>query len=327
MDISIKRGMVSAIAIVGIFGTSAGTLWAQEEWPAEPVHIVVPYSAGGNNDRIARTLSEPMSQALGQPVVVENRAGAGGTVATGVVAQAEPDGYTVVMCEIGTMGINPHVYSDLTYDPVEDFDPVIQITSVPLVLGVGPKLEVSTFEEFLELARNADPEIDYASSGVGSAQHLAFESLKAQAGFEALQIPYNGAAPARTALISGEVGAFLDGTLIPSIQEGEVTALAVTGSERLDALPDVPTMEEAGVTGVDFTSWHGLCVPSGTDPDIISKLNAAAQDAISQADVQERFAALNINLVGGTPEDFATHIVEQYESLGELVKQTGADEQ
>lgn len=225
----------------------AGPALAQDDWPTEPVHVVVPYSAGGNNDRIARTLSEPVSEALGQPVVVENRAGAGGTIATGEVAKADPDGYTVVMCEIGTMAINPHVYDSLTYDPVEDFDPVIQITSVPLVLGVGPKLGVSTFDEFMETAKNADPEIDYASSGVGSAQHLAFEYFKSQAGIEALHIPYNGAAPARTALISGEVGAFIDGTLVPSIEDGEVTPLAVTGPERVPALPDVPTMKEKGV--------------------------------------------------------------------------------
>ena len=317
------RTAATALALVA---ATAGLATAQEGWPEEPVRIIIPYSAGGNNDRIARTLSEPMSETLGVPVVVENRAGAGGTIATGEVAQADPDGYTVVMCEIGTMAINPHVYENLTYDPVADFDPVIQITSVPLVLGVGPKLGVSTIEEFLELVRNAETEIAYASSGVGSAQHLAFESLKTQAGFDALHIPYQGAAPARTALISGEVGAFLDGTLIPSIQDGQVTALAVTGSDRVAALPDVPTLEEAGVEGVDFTSWHGFCVPDGTDPEIVSELNAATADALSQTDVQERFAALNINLVGGTPEEFATFIEQEYESLGELVEQTGASE-
>ena len=324
MNISaLAKSAVILAATVAITGSAH----AQSNWPEKPVHIVVPYSAGGNNDRIARTLSEPMSKSLGVPVVVENRAGAGGTVATGEVANEDPDGYTVVMCEIGTMAINPHVYSNLTYDPVADFDAVIQITSVPLVLGVGDKLGVSTIDEFLETARNADPEIDFASSGVGSAQHLAFEQLKKQAGFEALQIPYNGAAPARTALISGEVGAFLDGTLIPSIQDGEVTALAVTGSNRLDALPDVPTFEEAGVDGVDFTSWHGFCVPAGTDPEIVGALNKATNDAIAEDDVRTRFAALNIGFVGGTPADFTAFIEEQYEALGQLVEETGASQQ
>lgn len=304
----------------------AGPALAQDDWPTEPVHVVVPYSAGGNNDRIARTLSEPVSEALGQPVVVENRAGAGGTIATGEVAKADPDGYTVVMCEIGTMAINPHVYDSLTYDPVEDFDPVIQITSVPLVLGVGPKLGVSTFDEFMETAKNADPEIDYASSGVGSAQHLAFEYFKSQAGIEALHIPYNGAAPARTALISGEVGAFIDGTLVPSIEDGEVTPLAVTGPERVPALPDVPTMKEKGVD-VEYTAWHGLCVPQGTDAAVVETLNGAVAEAMQQPDVQERFESLNIGLVGGSPEAFATFIQEENEKLGELVKQSGADKQ
>lgn len=314
-------------AIMAVIGAFTGPAIAQDAWPSQPIRIIVPYSAGGNNDRIARTLSEPMSQSLGVPVVVENRAGAGGTVATGEVANADPDGYTVVMCEIGTMAINPHVYSNLTYDPIADFEAVVQVTSVPLVLAVGPKLGVSDIDSFLELARNADPEIDYASSGVGSAQHLAFEQLKQQAGIEALQIPYNGAAPARTALISGEVGAFLDGTLIPSIQSGEVTALAVTGSERLETLPDVPTLAEAGVEGVDFTSWHGFCVPSGTEAAIVSSLNEAVNDAISQDDVSARFDALNIGLVGGTPEEFAAFIGSQFDTLGVLVEETGAAQQ
>lgn len=322
------RGTKICAAIAVTLGVvPAGTLSAQENWPAEPVHIVVPYSAGGNNDRIARTLSQPMSEALGQPVVVENRAGAGGTIATGEVAKADPDGYTVVMCEIGTMAINPHVYTDLTYDPVEDFDPVIQITSVPLVLGTGPSLDVSTMEAFLELARSEDSELNYASSGVGSAQHLAFEYFKSLAGFDALHIPYNGAAPARTALMSGEVDVFIDGTLIPSIEDGEVRPLAVTGEERIETLPDVPTMEESGVDGMVFTSWHGFCVPSGTDPEIVSALNEATQAALSQPDVQERFKSLNIGLVGGDPEAFATLIERESQKLGKLADQAGASQQ
>ncbi|MDF0601109.1 tripartite tricarboxylate transporter substrate binding protein [Psychromarinibacter sp. C21-152] len=305
----------------------AGTLTAQESWPTEPVHVIVPYSAGGNNDRIARTLSEPMSEALGQPIVVENRAGAGGTIATGEVAKADPDGYTVVMCEIGTMGINPHVYANLTYDPLEDFEPVIQITSVPLVLGIGPSLEIETIEEFLEVARSGDRELNYASSGVGSAQHLAFEYFKQLAGIEALHIPYNGAAPARTALISGEVDAFIDGTLIPSIEDGQVTPLAVTSDSRVDALPDVPTMEESGVEGMVYTAWHGFCVPDGTDAAIVSKLNAATREAMSKPDVQERFAALNIGLVGESAEHFKSFIESESKKLSDLVEQAGAAQQ
>ncbi|WP_299653976.1 tripartite tricarboxylate transporter substrate binding protein [uncultured Jannaschia sp.] len=323
-----KRAVqVSTCAALALTTAVAGSVSAQEDWPTQPIRIIVPYAAGGNNDRIARTLSEPMSQTLGVPVVVENRGGAGGTVATGEVANADADGYTVVMCEIGTMAINPHVYSNLTYDPVADFEPVVQITSVPLVLGVGPQLGVTTIEDFLSMVRTADPEIAYASSGVGSAQHLAFEQLRSQAGFEALQIPYNGAAPARTALISGEVGAFLDGTLIPSIQNGEVTALAVTGDERLETLPDVPTFAEAGVEGVDFTSWHGFCVPDGTDDGVVSALNEAVNAAISQDNVQDSFDALNIGLVGGSPDEFRSFIESQYDTLGTLVEETGAAQQ
>lgn len=323
MNRTSKTCMAATLALAVV---PAGAAFAQDDWPTKPVHVVVPYAAGGNNDRIARTLSEPMSQALGQPVVIENRGGAGGTVATGEVAKAEPDGYTVVMCEIGTMAINPHVYESLAYDPVADFNPVIQVTSVPLVLGRGPSLDLESMEAFLELARAGDAELNYASSGVGSAQHLAFEYFKSVAGLDALHIPYNGSSPARTALISGETDVMIDGTLIPSIEDGQVTPLAVTGEERVESLPDVPTMQEAGVDMV-FTSWHGFCVPAGTDPAIVSKLNDAIQTAIDQDDVRERFEALNLGLVGGSPEDFASHIQSESEKLGRLVEQAGASQQ
>jgi tripartite-type tricarboxylate transporter receptor subunit TctC len=300
---------------------------AQDGWPTRPVTMIVPYAPGGNNDIIARTLSQPLSEILGQPVVVENRAGAGGTVGIGEAAGKAPDGYTLAIGDISTMAIAPHIYDELTYDPAADFSTVIQITSVPLVLGVGPKLGVSTYEEFMEKVK-ADPELlDYASSGSGSSQHLAFEYFKSLSGVEAIHIPYNGSAPLRTALIAGEVGAAIDGTLISSIEEGTVTALAITGSERVASLPDVPTLVELGVEDMVYTSWHGVFAPSGTDPEIIQTLNDALNEILDRPEIQERFAALNIDLVGGTPEEFASFIADQTKMLGELVELSGASSQ
>ncbi|WP_158259815.1 Bug family tripartite tricarboxylate transporter substrate binding protein [Phyllobacterium phragmitis] len=322
MTMSIKHLLIGCVAAVQILGITETTL-AQDSWPSQPVHLVVPYPPGGNTDLIARTVSASLSEILGQPVVVENKAGAGGTVGMGAVAGAAPDGYMLVVGDIATMGINPHVYKNLKYDPATDFDPIIQITSVPLVLGVGPKLGFDDLDSFLKAAK-ADPElVDYASAGVGTAQHLAFEYFKSLTGIDAVHIPYKGSGPARTALIAGEVGAMIDGTLIPSVLDKSITALAVTSEDRVSVLPDVPTLKEKGVDMV-YTSWHGIFAPKGTDPAVIEKLNVAINKILQQPDVIKRFSALNINLVGGSPKDFNDFVAGQSERLGELVKLSDA---
>lgn len=301
-----------------------GTAFAQGNWPQEAVKIIVPYSPGGNTDLIARTLAEPLAAEIGQPVVIENRAGAGGTVGVGEAARAAANGYTFVVGDIATMGIGPHVYDNLVYAPLEDFDPVVQITSIPLVMGVGPRLEdVADVPDMIAKAK-ADPDLlDYASAGVGTAQHLAFEYFRSLAGIEALHIPYKGSAPARTALMAGEIGTMIDGTLVPLVKDGSVRALAVTSEQRVSALPDVPTMKEQGVDMV-YTSWHGLMAPKGTDPQIIAKVNAAMDEIMSRPEMVARFEALNIALVGGSPADFGAFITEQGQILGDLVKLSGA---
>ncbi|NIY94809.1 tripartite tricarboxylate transporter substrate binding protein [Salipiger sp. HF18] len=312
------------LAGTAAFGLSAAPALAQDGWPQQPVNIIVPYPPGGNTDLIARTLAEPLSEVLGQPVVIENRGGAGGTVGVGEASRAAPDGYTLVVGDIATMGINPHVYDNLVYDPLEDFDPVIQITSIPLVMAVGPRLEeVADLPDLIARAKE-DPEyIDYASAGVGTAQHLAFELFRSLAGIEALHIPYQGSAPARTALMSGEVGVMIDGTVVPMIKDGTLRALAVTSEERVAALPDVPTVREQGVDMV-YTSWHGIMAPKGTDPEIIETVNGALDEILGRPDIRERFGALNIGLVGGSPEDFTAFVTEQAGTLGELVEMSGA---
>lgn len=317
MSTSLMVGLLASLVSISSF--------AETNWPQKPIHLMVPYPPGGNVDLIGRTLSEPLSRVLGQPVVVENRAGAGGTIASSEVARADADGYTLLIGDIATHGINPHVYGNLAYDPVEDFAPILQITSVPLVMGVGPKMGVTTFEEFMALAKSSPESIDYASAGNGTPQQLAFEYLKAKTGIEGLHIPYKGSAPARTALIAGEIGVFIDGTLVPGVEEGSVTALAVTGQERSPALPDVPTLMELGVDDYSFASWHGLFAPAGTPADVVETLNTAVNEVLADPEIQQRFAAVNIGLVGGTPEEFAEYVEQQSQQLGELVELAGAD--
>ncbi|TPW31877.1 Bug family tripartite tricarboxylate transporter substrate binding protein [Pararhizobium mangrovi] len=317
-----RRFQFLAMAAAMIGSLSMGAAHAAD-WPTKPVHIIVPYSPGGNTDLIARSLAKPLSEKLGQPVVVENKPGAGGTIAASQVAKADPDGYTLLLGDIATHGVDPFVYGNLKYDPQKDFQPIAQITSIPLVLAVGPKVKVDTVKGLIQYAKDNPGQLDYASAGIGSAQQLAFEYFKAKAGIDAVHIPFNGSTPARTAIMSGEVGAIIDGTIVPNVKEGDLKALAVTGDKRTPALPDVPTMQEAGVDGYTFTSWHGLFAPAGTDKAIVQKLNKAVDAILGQPEFVKQFQKLNINLVGGSPEDFSQFIAQESDKLGKLVKQAG----
>ncbi|WP_459440251.1 tripartite tricarboxylate transporter substrate-binding protein [Salipiger thiooxidans] len=257
---------------------------------------------------------------LGQPVVIENRGGTGGV---GEASRAEPDGHTLVVGDIASMGINLHVYDNLVYDPLEDFDPVFQITSIPLVMAVGPRLEeVAELPDLIARAKENPEHIDYASAAVGPAQDLAFELFRSLAGIEALHIPYQGSAPARTALMSGEVRVMIDGTVMPMIKDGTLRAPAVTSEERVAALPDVPTVKEQGVDMV-YTSWHGIMAPKGTDPEIVAAVNRALDEILTRPDIRERFGALNAGLVDSCPVAVTAFVTEQAGALSELIEMSG----
>lgn len=293
-------------------------------WPQQQITIVVPFAPGGNTDLIARAIAQPLGEKLGQTVIVDNRPGAGGTIGTAEVAAAEPDGYTMQIGDISTHGISPVLYPSLSYDPIADFQPLIQITTVPLLLVVNPQVPVESVEELVAFARSEPDGLIYASSGIGSPQHLAFEYFRSAADFEATHIPYNGAAPAQTDLIGGHVQAMIDGTAVPAVQDGSLRALAITGTERSAVLPDVPTMQEEGLTDFEFASWHGILFPAGVPEEIVQRTNDAINEILEDETIRERFAALNINLAGGSPEDFASLIVAESEKMRELVELSGA---
>ena len=318
-----KKIAALTAAVMGVAALSLSNASAQEEWPSKPVTLIVPFAPGGNTDLIARTIAPKLGEKLGQSVIVENRPGAGGTIATTEVASAAADGYTMQIGDISTHAISPYVYKNLTYDPIDNFEPVIQVTSVSLLLVANPQVKANNVQELIDLAKSDPESLSYASSGNGSPQHLAFEYLKSLTGIDPVHIPYNGSAPALTDVIAGHVPMMIDGTAVPHVKSGALKALAVTGTARSKALPDVPTMQEAGVNDFAFTSWHGIMYPAGVPDEIVKKVNAAVDEILNEQEVKDRFAELNIGLAGGSPEQFAEFIAAENEKMKSLVDAAG----
>ena len=297
--------------------------WAQPAFPSKPVTLVVPFPAGGALDVVARALAEEMRKHLGQPVIVENRAGAGGTVGSGFVARAVPDGHTILFGSVATHAIASGLYAKLTYDALKDFAPVMQITSSPLLVTSSTKLNASTLAELIATAKGQPGKLNFGSTGNGTAVHLAGEVLKASAGIDALHVPYKGGPDAILALINGDT-AFMVTNLelaLPQVRGGKVRALAVTGSRRIAALPDVPTLREAGVAGTEVTTWFGLFAPAGTPKAVVDRLQRDA--ATSLQDLAKRSVVPADEAVGSTPEQFTAFVQAEHAKWGKVVKDLG----
>ncbi len=314
----------AALAAALAAGFAAAPAAAQAPWPSKPIRLVVPYPAGGNVDLLGRLIGPKLAEALAQPVVIDNKAGAGGAIGTADAAHSEPDGHTLLIGDIATHAINPAVQAKLSYEPIKDFTPVVRLTSVSLLLVVNPKNEAKDLAGLVAYGKAHPDQATYASAGVGTPQHLAFELLKAKTGMQATHVPYRGSAPAINDLIAGHVTAMIDGTATPMAREGSLRALAVTGPQRSKALPDVPTVAEAGLPGYAFASWHGLFVPAGTPAAVVERLNTEVNKIIADPVVRARMAALNIDLVGGTPAAFADFIKAEAGKIAELVRAAGA---
>lgn len=289
-----------------------------QSWPTKPVRLVVPYPPGGSTDVTARTLAERVSGALGQPVVVENRAGAGGNIGIESVARADADGYTVLVAP-DFIASAPHVYK-LNYDPMTQLVPVIQLTSQPVVLAVHPSLGVATVAELVAAAKQK-PGLAYATSGAGSQQHMAAEWFAKLAGIQLTHIPYKGGGQAIADFIGGQVPiASLGSTpVIPHHKSGKVKILAQTTKQRAPSLPEVPTYEQAGFKGLVIDQWLGIFVPAGTDAQIVRRLAAEFDKALADPVVRERLAKAALQAVGGSTEDFARLVRANFEMYRKLV--------
>ncbi len=283
--------------------------------------LVVPFAPGGANDIVARIIQQPLGDALGQPIVIENRGGAGGNIAFAWVARARPDGYTLLLAP-NSFAVNPSLYDKVSYDPFKDFEPVAEISYFPVMLAARPDLGVNTLQELIARAKEKPGSLNYSTPGSGTLPHLATELLKQRAGIDMVHIPYAGAAPAAQALLSKtvDVGTMSISVAMPQIQAGLLKGLAVTGAERWPDLPDVPTVAEAGVPESVSETWQGILVPAGTPKDVIGRLAKALVEIAQRPDVREKLRHAGFAATGRGPEAFARRIAEDVPKWKDVIE-------
>jgi len=312
----------SALAAIGL--CAAGTLFAQS-YPAGPLRIVVPFPAGGGVDTAGRLLGQKLSEAIGKPVLIDNRAGANGMIGSEIVAKSAKDGYTLLVNGANFV-TTPSLYKNVTYDPIKDFAPVSLLAHAPNILVVHPSLPVKTVRELIAFAKSRPGQLDYASSASGSTPHLAAELFKTLTNTKMLHVPYRGTGPAITAIISGEITVMFMPALaaIPYIENGRLRALGVTTTERLPALPDLPTVAEAGLKGYQSSQWYGVLAPAGTPADILDFLNGHAAKIMQSAEMKERMKNSGSVAVGSTRDAFAKHLNTEFTKWAKVIKASGA---
>jgi tripartite-type tricarboxylate transporter receptor subunit TctC len=314
---------MTRIALFAAALAFAGTALAQ--YPERPIKIIVPFGPGGFTDVAARILQKELAPALGQSIIIENKPGAGSTIGTAEVSKAKPDGYTLVMIST-THVISPHLYRQMPYDALKDFTPVMKLAEGPYVLVVHPSLNVKTVGELIALARREPGKIDYASSGNGSAQHLVGALFTTMADAKLNHVPYKGSNQAMNDVVGGQVKVSFVGVpnALPNLKSGKLKALGVSTRKRYGELPDVPTIEEAGVPGYDATVWLGLLAPPGTPREVVQKLNTEITKVLSSADAKRLMASAGVDVATSSPEDFAKLLASEHERWGKVVKETGA---
>ena len=295
---------------------------AQPPWPAKPITFIVPYAAGGFSDIRARKMGQELTKVLGQPIVIENKGGAGGVLGTDVVAKAAPDGYTIGSGNLAPLAVNVSLMKKLPYDPARDIAPVILIENSPLVLTAGPALPARSVQELIALAKAKPGQIAFGSSGVGGAHHLSGEMLKLAAGIDIVHVAYKGGAPAAADVLAGHVPMMFEMgyAALPSIKAGKIRALAVTSTKRLAVLPDVPTMGEAGVAGFESYNWQGVIAPARTPREIIDRLNRELNLLLTQPALRDLILNDGSQVGGGTPEAFGAFIRAETEKWGKVVR-------
>jgi len=317
------KSLFAALAIAGTVALSMPVV--AQDFPDHPINLVVPFAAGGSTDLVGRVIAEAMSAQLGQQVLVVNQAGAGGVLGATAVADAPPDGYTILMGTIATHALSASLYATPPFDPAADFAPISLLVTVPNVLLVNPDFPATTVEELIARLK-AEPETHaYASSGNGTPLHLSGELFKSMTGTDMVHVPYQGSGPALVDALSGAVPIIFDN--LPSATEhmkaGTLRPLAVTTLERAASFPDVPTMDEAGVPGYETNTWNALFAPAGTPPEIVAALNLAAVAAVNDPAVKERLAGVGAIVVGSTPEELAAHVASEVARWAPVIQAAG----
>lgn len=313
---------VTVLAVAAVTTSAA----LAEDFPTKPIRIIVGFPAGQGTDTIARAMTPKLQTALGQPLIVDNKAGAGGILGQQTAAQSTPDGYTILFTSAGPMAVNPGVYEKLPYDPIKDYAPIAGVINVPLVLVASPDLPAKNVVELLALAKAKPGEINFASSGNGVTNHLAMEMLSQAGGVKMTHVPYKGSPPALTDLMSGRVSVMFDTpvSVLPFIKAGKLKAIAVSGSTRIAALPDVPTVAESGVPGFSAVSWMAFFAPAKTPAPLVAKLSDAVRSVVNTPDMQKYFLAQGVEPMPMTSVQLGTFLKGEVDKWGKAAHAAGA---
>ena len=296
-----------------------------QNYPNQPVKLIVPWPPGGGVDTSARIISQPLSERLGQSIVIENRGGAGGNIGTEIAAKSKADGYTLLMGSSSPNAINIHIYPRLGFDPLKDFTPIVYVTAVPNILVVPGNSPFNSALELLAHIKSNPGKVNYGSAGVGSSQHLAASMLITSTGANIVHVPYKGTGPAETDLVAGHIPMMLDTTAcLPFVAAGRMKALAVASKARNPALPNVPTFDELGIPGIHSSAWYGIMGPAGVPPEIVGRINAEVNAILKTPEMIKRLAAFGGEPGGGSPDDFAKFILSEIARYADIVKASGA---
>jgi tripartite-type tricarboxylate transporter receptor subunit TctC len=316
----IRRVLLTALLV------ACASTAAAQSWPTKPIRWIVPFAAGGTTDILARTVAEKLAISLGQPVIIDNRPGAGGGLGAELTAKSPPDGYTIMGGTISTHAINASLYKSLPYDPVKDFTAITLIARVPNMLVINPDIPAHNVAELIKLMKASPGKYTFASSGNGTSQHLSGELFKSMAGVEMQHIPYKGSPPALQDVMGGQVSMTFDNitTALPLARSGKLRALAVTTAKRSSVAPDVPTLAESGLPGYEIGSWQGVFAPAGVPPAIVKRLNNEIVKILNMPDVKEKLAALGAEVVADSSEDFTAMVKAEVVKWSDVVKKSGA---
>lgn len=316
------RSMAGVVVACATVLSDSGMTAAAADYPVKPIRVLVGFAPGGSADIIARAVGQKLADAFKQPVVIDNRSGASGIIATDLAAKSSPDGYTLFEATMTTHGIGPHLYKKLPYDVVNDFEAVALMVRIPLVMFVHASVPAANLKEFVALTKSSPGKYSYASAGAGSPPHLVAELFKLKTGAQLLHVPYKGTGAALPDVVAGQVQMMVDGPppFLPHVKAGRLKALGAASEKRNPLLPDVPTFAEAGFAGMEAGLWYGIVAPKGTPKAVVARLNAEINRALEQPDLRERFAAMSVEIVGGPPQAFSPYIDSELKRWGEVVR-------
>ncbi|HEV7822538.1 MAG TPA: tripartite tricarboxylate transporter substrate binding protein [Burkholderiales bacterium] len=298
---------------------------ADRAYPSRPIRIIVPFAAGGPTDIVARTVGQQLTIALAQPVVIDNRPGAGGVVGADLAAKSAPDGYTLLLCSTGAMAINPALLPKMPYDALRDLSPITLVVTIPYLLLVNPAFSAQSVKDVLTLGRAKPGQLNYGSAGTGTTSHLAMELFRSMAGIQVTHVPYKGSALAATDLVGGQLQLLFDAppSSLPFVRSGKLRAIGISTLKRTPLLPEMPTISEAGVPGYEVLTWSGICAPSGTPNPVIARLNQAIVQGVTTPETRERFAALGADVVANSADQYGRFIRAELAKWARVIREAG----